>query len=166
MYETADCRQLKYQIEELIRREKLTKWVVHEVKRHKSQGVGYHEVPPPRNRKLSPLQGAQETKVVMLLLGDHILGEIATSVWRCTFTRLRDFLSIMFITCRIAPLRISREKNADIMFTEEDAKWVHHPHSDALVVKIKIGTNKIYRVLVDNGSVANMSSLLVMSTRK
>lgn len=64
------------------------------------------------------------------------------------------------------PLRISREKNADIMFTEEDAKWVHHPHSDALVVKIKIGTNKIYRVLVDNGSVANMSSLLVMSTRK
>ncbi|XP_074353042.1 uncharacterized protein LOC141692209 [Apium graveolens] len=34
----------------------------------------------------------------------------------------------------------------------EDAQWVHHPHSDALVVKAKIGTTNIHRVFVDTGS--------------
>ena len=26
----------------------------------------------------------------------------------------------------------------DVSFTEDDAKWVHHPHNDALVVAIRI----------------------------
>ncbi|KAK1404553.1 hypothetical protein POM88_004158 [Heracleum sosnowskyi] len=42
------------------------------------------------------------------------------------------------------------------MFSEEDAKWVHHPHVDALVVRIKIGSTNVYRVLVDNGSAVNI----------
>lgn len=44
-----------------------------------------------------------------------------------------------------------RERD-DIMFSEEDAKWLHYPHSDALVVKVKIGSTNIHRVLVDNGT--------------
>lgn len=39
-HDTSDYRQLKDQIEELIHKGKLTKWVVREVKRHKAQGVG------------------------------------------------------------------------------------------------------------------------------
>lgn len=42
------------------------------------------------------------------------------------------------------------------MFTEEDAKLVHHPHSDALVVKIKIEPNNIYRIHIDNGNSINV----------
>lgn len=42
------------------------------------------------------------------------------------------------------------------MFTEEDAKWVHHPHSDALVVRVSIGSQNIYMVLVENGSTVNV----------
>ncbi|XP_074342268.1 uncharacterized protein LOC141679754 [Apium graveolens] len=54
------------------------------------------------------------------------------------------------------PPQYFKEKDADIIFTREDAKWVHHPHSDALVVKAKIGTTKIHRVFVDTGSSADV----------
>lgn len=42
------------------------------------------------------------------------------------------------------------------MFTEEDAKWVLYTHSDALVVRVRIRSQNIYRVLVDNGSAVNV----------
>ena len=44
------------------------------------------------------------------------------------------------------------------MFSEEDATRVHHPHSDALVVKVRIGSNNVHRVIVDNGNAANILS--------
>ncbi|KAL8110849.1 hypothetical protein AgCh_026555 [Apium graveolens] len=31
-----------------------------------------------------------------------------------------------------------------------NAKWVHHPHNDALVVKVCIGAMNFYRVFIDN----------------
>lgn len=56
------------------------------------------------------------------------------------------------------PPKMFKGESRDIMFAEEDAKWVHHPHTDALVVKIKIGSTNVHRVLVDNGSAANILS--------
>ena len=42
--------------------------------------------------------------------------------------------------------------NLIIGFTEEDARRLHHPHDDALVVSILVGDYNTQRVLVDNGS--------------
>ena len=42
--------------------------------------------------------------------------------------------------------------NLIIGFTEEDARRLHHPHDDALVVSIRVGDYNTHRVLVDNGS--------------
>ena len=39
-----------------------------------------------------------------------------------------------------------------IVFTEADARWVHHPHSDALVATTQIANNNVHRMLVENGS--------------
>ena len=39
-----------------------------------------------------------------------------------------------------------------IGFTEEDARRLHHPHDDALMVSICVGDYNTHRVLVDNGS--------------
>ena len=44
----------------------------------------------------------------------------------------------------------------DIIFIEVDTKWVHHPHTDALVITFKIANNIVHRMLVDNGSAANI----------
>ena len=42
--------------------------------------------------------------------------------------------------------------NSIIGFLEEDARCLHHPHNDALVVSIRVGDYNTHGVLVDNGS--------------
>ena len=49
-----------------------------------------------------------------------------------------------------------RVDNPIICFSEEDARRLHHPHDDALVVSIRVGDYNTYRVLVDNGSSADI----------
>ena len=39
---------------------------------------------------------------------------------------------------------------------EEDARHLHHPHNDALVVIIRVGDYNTHRVLVDNGNSADI----------
>ncbi|XP_019085416.1 PREDICTED: uncharacterized protein LOC109126360 [Camelina sativa] len=39
-----------------------------------------------------------------------------------------------------------------ITFTTEDAKGIHHPHNDPLVVEVAMGEFDVERVLVDTGS--------------
>ena len=43
-----------------------------------------------------------------------------------------------------------------IGFTEEDVKRLHHPHDDTLVVSIWMRDYNTHRVLVENGSFANI----------
>ena len=52
--------------------------------------------------------------------------------------------------------KMSQINNLVIGFTEEDAKCLHHPHNDMLVVSIWIGDYNTHRVLVDNGSFADI----------
>ena len=43
-----------------------------------------------------------------------------------------------------------------IGFSEEDARRLHHPHDDALVINVRVGDYNVHRVLVDNGSSADI----------
>ena len=47
------------------------------------------------------------------------------------------------------------EKQA-ITFTDEDAERIHHPHDDAIVITLLIADYTTRRVLVDNGSSADI----------
>ena len=51
---------------------------------------------------------------------------------------------------------MTRIDNPIISFSEEDAQRLHHPYDDALVVSIRIGDYNTHRVLVDNGSSADI----------
>ena len=46
--------------------------------------------------------------------------------------------------------------NSIIGFSEEDARHIHHSYDDALIVSIRIGDYNMHRVLVDNGSSADI----------
>ena len=52
--------------------------------------------------------------------------------------------------------RIARRESPMIGFSEEDARRLHHPHDDALVVSIQIEDYNMHRVLIDNGSSADI----------
>ena len=52
--------------------------------------------------------------------------------------------------------KIARRESPIIGFSEEDARRLHHPHNDALVVSIRIEYYNMHRVLVDNGSSADI----------
>ena len=43
-----------------------------------------------------------------------------------------------------------------ITFTGEDARRLHHPHDDAIVITLTIANYTTRRVLVDNGSSADI----------
>ena len=47
-------------------------------------------------------------------------------------------------------------ENPVIRFLEEDARRLHHPHDDVLVVSLRVGDYNMHRVLVDNGSSADI----------
>ena len=49
-------------------------------------------------------------------------------------------------------LKMARIDNLAIGFIEEDARRLHHPHDDALVVSIWVEDYNTHRVLMDNGS--------------
>ena len=64
-------------------------------------------------------------------------------------TYLRMVQSIQLT--RFVP-KMARVDNPIIGFSEEDARRLHHPHDDALIVSIWIGDYNSHRVLIDNGS--------------
>ena len=56
-------------------------------------------------------------------------------------------------------VRSARERTTDeqaITFTEDEAERIHHPHDDAIVISLLIADFTTRRVLVDNGSLADI----------
>ena len=52
--------------------------------------------------------------------------------------------------------KMPRINNPTIEFSEDNARRLHNPHDDALVVSLQIGDYNMHRVLVDNGSSADI----------
>ena len=52
--------------------------------------------------------------------------------------------------------KIARRESPIIGFLEEDVRHIHHAHDDALVVSIWIEDYNMHKVLVDNGSSADI----------
>ena len=48
--------------------------------------------------------------------------------------------------------KIAWRESLIIGFSEEDARRLHHPYDDALVVSIRVGDYNVHWMLVDNGS--------------
>ena len=50
----------------------------------------------------------------------------------------------------------ARRELEDIIFTKVDARWVHHPHANALVITAQIANSDIHRLMVDDGNVVDI----------
>ena len=54
------------------------------------------------------------------------------------------------------PSKTPRYNKLDIVFSEKDARGVRQPHNDLLVIMLKIKEFNMHRVLMDNGSLADI----------
>ena len=46
--------------------------------------------------------------------------------------------------------KIARKESPIIGFSKDDARCLHHPHDDALVVSVRVGDYNVHWMLVDN----------------
>ncbi|XP_074322903.1 uncharacterized protein LOC141659875 [Apium graveolens] len=159
-HNTNECRQLKDEIEALIKERYLGDWVVKEVRRHKDSTDRVKE-----EGERAPWGSNNETLEENKFVRD---GNIRT-IYRedlgmeCSYraleryareARFRPLTDIHKVETR--PPKVFKGESMDITFREADARWVHHPHNDVLVNSIQIRTKNIYRAFVDNGSSTNI----------
>ena len=68
-----------------------------------------------------------------------------------TYLRMVQNVQLMGVVPKIA-----RREGPIIRFSEEDARRLHHPHDNAIVVSLWVEEYNMHRVLVDNGSSADI----------
>ncbi|KAK1356083.1 hypothetical protein POM88_049339 [Heracleum sosnowskyi] len=155
---THACRQLKEEIEKLIREGKLTEWVVKKVKKYREEAPvktteaikGSTEVKVPEKPVF-----VREASIHTIFGGPHIGGNGRNAMDRYVREAQHPPLTnVNHLSER--PPKLFKGEDIQIFFSEEDAKWVHHPHSDALVVSVRIGSRNVHRVFVDNGISVNI----------
>ncbi|XP_075675063.1 uncharacterized protein LOC142644305 [Castanea sativa] len=139
-HDTADFYDLKKQIEALIRRGRLQRFISKE------------RVDPPQNQapRRDNDRPRQPIGDIRMIVG----GTMTTgSSKKARKTYLRTIQNIQMTS---STPKMSRIDNPPIGFSEEDARRLHHPHDDALVFTIQAGDYNIHRVLIDNGSSAEI----------
>ena len=140
-HDTADCYDLKQQIEALIRQGKLQKFVSKE----KTDPPPQDQHPQRDNERPRP----PIRDIRMIIGGTAIAGSSKKA--RKTYLRMVQNVQLTGVV-----LKIARREGPIIGFSEEDARRLHHPHDDALVVSLQVEDYNMHRVLVDNGSSADI----------
>ena len=141
---TEDCWDLKEQIEELIRKGKLQKYMKRgESDRHKDGKKDQHEGSQRNEDHLPPCpqSAIREIKTIM--------GGLSTEV---SFKSLKKSYQRQVNSVHSLPSLKQRKTNQDMYFSEEDARGIKQPHDDPLVIMIMIEGFNTRRVLVDNKS--------------
>ncbi|XP_074327727.1 uncharacterized protein LOC141665640 [Apium graveolens] len=157
-HNTHECRHLKDEIEALIKERYLGEWVVKEVRKHKDDRIREEERRAPRgtnNDTLEENKFIRDGSIRIIYGGDP--GMECSNRALEKYAREAQFRPLTDIhRVETQPPKVFKGESMDITFRETDARWVHHPHNDALVISIQIGTNNIHRAFVDNGSSTNI----------
>ena len=139
-HDTAICYDLKQHIEALIRQGKQQRFVSKE-----RTDPPQEQAPRRENKCPRPPIG----DIRMIIGGTAITG--LSKKARKTYLRMVQNVQLTGSIPKMA-----RIDNPIIRFSEEDARRLHHPHGDALVVGLRVGDYNMHRVLVDNGSSADI----------
>ena len=139
-HDTANCYDLKQQIEALIRQEKLQKFISKErTDLPQEQALRWeNECPRP------PIAD------IRMIVGGTATSGSSKKAWK-TYLRMVQNVQLTGTVPKMA-----RINNLVIGFSEEDAQRLHHPHNDALVVSLRVGDYNMHWALVDNGSSADI----------
>uniref|UniRef100_A0A2N9FUY8 Uncharacterized protein n=1 Tax=Fagus sylvatica TaxID=28930 RepID=A0A2N9FUY8_FAGSY len=144
---TEDCFALKQQIEALIRQGKLGKFV------RQDKPEVRPESRPPRHEENKNRQEDRPRDIIgeiRTIVGGLASGGASRSSRKAYARQAHNIL----VTQRSR--KSLKMDDQVISFSEDDARNIHHPHDDALVVTLTIAGFLTRRVLIDNGSSADI----------
>ena len=141
-HRTDDCIQLRKEIEYLIRRGYLRCYIASE---------GQDQAQPPTPRQPTPTQHQQPLGEIHVISGGFAGGG-ESSLARKTHLRSIRSGEVMEVQ---AVSKLPRLDTA-ITFLDSDLEGFQHPHDDHLVIRAVVANKTIHRVLVDNGSSADI----------
>jgi ribosomal protein L25 (general stress protein Ctc) len=141
---TEDCYDLKRQIEELIKQGKLQRFV------ERGQREGRPQGPRQQRPPMEVLPRPPPLGEIHVITGGMAAGGTSRSSRKAYARQIHNVL----VTQKMD--KKPRLEDLPITFAEEDARKVFHPHDDALVVTLEIAGYSTRRVLIDNGSSADI----------
>ena len=140
-HDTADCYDLKQQIETLIKQGKLQKFI----RKERANQPPQEQNPRRDNERPKPPIGD-----IRMIVG-------GTTTTRSSKKAHKTYLRmVQNVQLTGSVPKIAWRESPIIEFSEEDVQHLHHPHDDALVVSIWIEDYNMHRVLVDNKSLADI----------
>jgi hypothetical protein len=144
---TENCYALKQQIEALIRQRKLGKFV------RRDNQEAHQEPRPPRQEENNDRQEDRPQDFIgemRSIVGGLASGGTSRSSKKAYARQAHNIL----VTQR--PRKNVKMDDQVITFSEDDARGIHQPHDDTLVVTMTIAGFITRRVLIDNGSSADI----------
>ena len=144
---TENCYALKKQIETLIRQGKMRKFV-----RQDNQKARPEPHPPRQveNKDRTEKHPRDIIGEIRTIVGGLALGGTSRSSRKAYARQVHNIL----VTQR--PKKNVKMDDQVISFSEDDGRGIHQPHDDALVITMTIAGFITRRVLIDNGSSANI----------
>ena len=141
-HRTDDCIQLRKEIEYLIRREHLRRFVASE---------GREQAPPPSPCQPALTQHQQPFGEIQVISGGFAGGGECSSARKAHLRSIksREALEIQALS------KLPRLDTA-ITFSDSDMEGCKHPHDDSLVIRAIVANKTVHRVLVDNRSSADI----------
>ncbi|XP_058068329.1 uncharacterized protein LOC131217424 [Magnolia sinica] len=134
---TSDWYNLKQEIERLIRESHLGE--------HVDSGARATEEHPNDNRPIEDIR---------TIIGGHLGGGDSSNARKNHARNISHLEFEIMILAR--PPKERKFGRYSMAFTEEDVRGIHHPYDDALVITVTIANRRVFRVLVDAGSSADM----------
>ena len=140
-HRTDDCIQLRKEIEYFIQRGYLRRYIA-------SEGQDQAQPPPPRQPTTQHQQLLGEIHVIS---GGFAEGGESSSSRKAHLDsiRSREVIEVQVVS------KLPR-LDTTITFSDSDLEGCQHPHDDPLVIKGFVANKTIHRVLVDNGSSADI----------
>ena len=135
-HDTDECFDLKQQVENLIRQGKLKSFLGRDHKDEKLKGKVEDSSRPPLGE-------------IRIIIGGNSTGQ--TSKSKKAYLKVVQSVQLFGRSPRATPT-----DEQPITFTDEDAERIHHPHDDAIVITLLIADYTTRKVLVDNGSSADI----------
>ncbi|GMN61366.1 hypothetical protein TIFTF001_030447 [Ficus carica] len=110
-------------------------------------------------------EGPEPEHIVHTIFGGTATGDTASSK-RSYAREARRFARGEYINMAGHISKICRQDSPPITFTDDEADRLLHPHNDVLVGEIRVANNVVRRVLIDNGSSADVMFMDAFSRLK